>query len=194
MRNFITVADRENPGWTTPLVLGWTGMRGVVSLAAALSIPIQLDNGVPFPQRNLILFITFVVILLTLVVQGLTLPLVIRTFNLVEKDYTKPEEKVDAFIEKEFAALALQYLREKLTEEELSKPIYKKLIDLNASKLSGDGAATISEPVKDIYRAILERQRKWLVEKNRKTMTLDEDIVRKHLYYLDHEEERLLLR
>lgn len=90
--------------------------------------------------------------------------------------------------------MALQYLREKLTEEELSKPIYKKLIDLNASKLSGDGAATISEPVKDIYRAILERQRKWLVEKNRKTMTLDEDIVRKHLYYLDHEEERLLLR
>lgn len=194
MRNFITVADRENPGWTTPLVLGWTGMRGVVSLAAALSIPIQLANGVPFPQRNLILFITFVVILLTLVVQGLTLPLVIRTFNLVEKDYIKPEEKVDAFIEKEFAALALQYLKEKLTEEELSKPIYKKLIDLNASKLAGDGAATISEPVKDLYRAILERQRKWLVEKNRKTMTLDEDIVRKHLYYLDHEEERLLLR
>lgn len=50
--------------WFAPLILGWTGMRGVVSLAAALSIPIEL-NGNPFPQRHLILFITFVVILLT---------------------------------------------------------------------------------------------------------------------------------
>jgi CPA1 family monovalent cation:H+ antiporter len=57
-----------------PLLLGWTGMRGVVSLAAALAIPVTLENGTPFPYRNLILFITFVVILLTLLVQGLTLP------------------------------------------------------------------------------------------------------------------------
>ena len=51
-----------------PLMLGWTGMRGVVSLAAALAIPITLENGLPFPNRNLILFITFVVILLTLLI------------------------------------------------------------------------------------------------------------------------------
>ncbi|GAB4022639.1 Na+/H+ antiporter [Spirosoma koreense] len=194
MRNFITVADNSNPGWTTPLMLGWTGMRGVVSLAAALSIPIQLDNGTAFPQRNLILFITFVVILLTLVVQGLTLPYIIKKVGLEERDYIKPEEKVDAFIEKEFAALALQYMREHLSEDEMTQPAYKKLMDHSSRQLSGDGAAMMSEPVKDLYRHILDRQRRWLVEKNRTTMTLDEDIVRKHLYYLDHEEERLLLR
>lgn len=58
--------------WLMPLLLGWTGMRGVVSLAAALAIPVTLDNGEAFPHRNLILFITFIVILLTLLVQGLT--------------------------------------------------------------------------------------------------------------------------
>lgn len=80
MRNFITVADPETPGWKTPLIIGWTGMRGVVSLAAALSIPLFLEDGSPFPQRNLILFITFVVILLTLVIQGLTLPVLLKKF------------------------------------------------------------------------------------------------------------------
>src|SRR5678816_2624212 len=67
MSRLITVAD-PNPGWKNPLILGWAGMRGVVSLAAALSIPLVMDSGPPFPQRHLILFITFVVILLTLVV------------------------------------------------------------------------------------------------------------------------------
>ncbi|WP_332369138.1 Na+/H+ antiporter [Spirosoma telluris] len=69
-RNFITVADSRYPGIKGPFVLGWAGMRGVVSLAAALSIPVHLSNGVAFPQRNLILFITFIVILSTLVLQG----------------------------------------------------------------------------------------------------------------------------
>ncbi|RYY94103.1 MAG: Na+/H+ antiporter, partial [Chitinophagaceae bacterium] len=63
MSRFIKVAD-PNPGWRAPAVLGWAGMRGVVSLAAALSIPV-LSNGNPFPHRNLILLITFVVILVT---------------------------------------------------------------------------------------------------------------------------------
>ncbi|WP_080054998.1 Na+/H+ antiporter [Spirosoma aerolatum] len=194
MRNFITVADTGNPGWKTPLLLGWTGMRGVVSLAAALSIPIRLADGTPFPQRDLILFITFVVIFLTLVVQGLTLPFFIRKFGFTEQDYTKPEEKVDAFIEKEFAALALQYMRENLSEAELAQPVYQKLMKASAYRLSSEGTSAFSEPIKELYRHILDRQRRWLVEKNRTTMTLDEDIVRKHLYYLDHEEERLLLR
>ncbi len=57
-------------------------MRGVVSLAAALSIPLLISEGQPFPHRNLILFITFIVILVTLVLQGLTLPLVIRKVKL----------------------------------------------------------------------------------------------------------------
>ena len=55
-------------------VVGWTGMRGVISLAAAIALPQALANGAPFAQRNLIIFLAFSVILVTLVLQGLTLP------------------------------------------------------------------------------------------------------------------------
>jgi len=63
-------------------VLGWTGMRGVVSLAAALALPTVLKDGSPFPHRNMIVFLTFCVILVTLVLQGLTLPPLIRLLGL----------------------------------------------------------------------------------------------------------------
>jgi monovalent cation/hydrogen antiporter len=63
-------------------VIGWTGMRGVVSLAAALALPTTLGDGSPFPQRNLIICLTFCVILVTLVLQGLTLPPLIRLLGL----------------------------------------------------------------------------------------------------------------
>jgi Na+/H+ antiporter len=63
-------------------LLGWTGMRGVLSLAAAISLPEYLNDGQPFPERNLILFLTFSVILTTLVLQGLTLPALIRKLRI----------------------------------------------------------------------------------------------------------------
>ena len=86
---YITTAD-SHPGWKAPLIFGWAGMRGVVSLAAALSIPAFMNDGQAFPQRNLILFITFVVILTTLVIQGLTLPLLIRTIKVEDPDHYLP--------------------------------------------------------------------------------------------------------
>ena len=63
-------------------VIGWTGMRGVVSLAAALALPTVLRDGSPFPHRNMIVFLTFCVIFVTLVLQGLTLPSLIRFLGL----------------------------------------------------------------------------------------------------------------
>jgi CPA1 family monovalent cation:H+ antiporter len=78
---------REGAGplaWS--FVMGWAGMRGIVSLAAALSIPDYVMGGAPFPARDLILFITFVVILVTLLGQGLTLPWIIRRFHVVDAD------------------------------------------------------------------------------------------------------------
>src|SRR5215510_1468454 len=71
-----------SPPWTWTFVIAFTGVRGVVSLAAALAIPLTLASGAPFPHRDLILFITFGVILLTLVGLGLMLPLVIRWLKL----------------------------------------------------------------------------------------------------------------
>jgi len=73
-------------------IIGWTGMRGVLSLAAALSLPYTLSNGQPFTQRNLILFLTFSIILVTLVLQGLSLPPIIRALGLTGSREEEHEE------------------------------------------------------------------------------------------------------
>jgi monovalent cation/hydrogen antiporter len=73
-----------SPPWQWPFMLGFTGVRGIVSLAAALAVPLAIDNGRPFPDRDLILFLTFSVILVTLVGQGLMLPAVIRVLGLAK--------------------------------------------------------------------------------------------------------------
>ena len=70
------------PPWQWPFLLAFTGVRGIVSLAAALAIPLSMDNGRAFPDRDLILFFTFAVILVTLVGQGLMLPAIIRVLGL----------------------------------------------------------------------------------------------------------------
>jgi CPA1 family monovalent cation:H+ antiporter len=70
------------PPWQFAFVLSFTGVRGIVSLAAALAIPLTIQGGAPFPQRDLILFLTFSVVLVTLVGQGLLLPAVIRGLGL----------------------------------------------------------------------------------------------------------------
>jgi CPA1 family monovalent cation:H+ antiporter len=71
-----------SPPWQWPFALAYTGVRGIVSLAAALAVPFATDSGDPFPDRDLILFLTFSVILVTLVGQGLLLPTVIRALGL----------------------------------------------------------------------------------------------------------------
>jgi Na+/H+ antiporter len=71
------------PPWQWPFALAFTGVRGIVSLAAALAIPLTTADGAPFPHRDLILILTFVVVLVTLVGQGMTLPWVVRALGLV---------------------------------------------------------------------------------------------------------------
>ena len=74
------------PGWAFTTVIGWAGMRGVVTLALALAIPTEVASGEPFPDRNLVVFLAFSVIVVTLVGQGLTLPLVIRWLGVAADD------------------------------------------------------------------------------------------------------------
>jgi CPA1 family monovalent cation:H+ antiporter len=92
------------PSWRNVAVIGWTGMRGMVSLAAALALPLNTDSGLPFPGRSLILFLTFTVILATLVVQGLTLPALIRWLG-VEDDHSVEREERLARLKANQAAL-----------------------------------------------------------------------------------------
>ena len=74
-------------------VVGWTGMRGVIALAAALSLPTTLGDGSAFPQRSFLIFLTFSVILVSLVLQGLTLPIVIRLLGLGDPGGNSEEDR-----------------------------------------------------------------------------------------------------
>lgn len=106
-----------SPGWKGPLIIGWAGMRGVVSLATALSIPLLTTYGTEFPHRNLIVFITFVVILITLVVQGLTLPFIIKWIKLEEIDHIAREDEQQAGIQLRLDHIALDHVHKRHTGE-----------------------------------------------------------------------------
>lgn len=91
--------------WQTRIVGGWSGMRGAVSLAAALALPLADDAGEPLPGRSLILFITFVLILVTVVGQGLTLPWLIRRLGVIEASDEEEREELRARMAIAHAAL-----------------------------------------------------------------------------------------
>jgi monovalent cation/hydrogen antiporter len=100
--------------WRGGVFLSWAGMRGAVSLAAALALPLRTDAGEPFPGRDLVLFLTFAVILVTLVVMGLTLPVVIRWLGLEDDGI---EEREDAKARIRGAEAALARLEELVAED-----------------------------------------------------------------------------
>lgn len=193
MSRFITVAD-AHPGWRNPVIIGWSGMRGVVSLAMALSIPLTID-GQPFPYRNLVLFITFTVILVTLVFQGLTLPWVIRKVG-PEDTFTKiPEPEQELLIRKKIAHASLEFLEKHYAEaragnEHLDNLFVQVQASRDAVQRELDGADGADIPLgefQDIYLEMLEQQRQMLNKMNRKD-EFDEDLIRKHLSIVDMEE------
>lgn len=197
MSNFITVADAR-PGWKIPLITGWAGMRGVVSLAAALSIPL-LVNGQPFPFRNLILFITFIVILVTLVLQGLTLPWLIRKVKPEDKFRVMTTEEQEFIIQKKIARASLQFLEEKYLKEPTKNEHVNNLIerlkldvdffrgDMEAMKLN-DGSSL--RDYQHVYLELLEQKRR-LLNKMNKLSEFDEELIRKYLSLIDMEEFKL---
>jgi monovalent cation/hydrogen antiporter len=87
------ISDGQDDTWKNVLVVAWTGTRGIISLAAALALPLMLDDGTVFPKRHSIIFLAFVVIFVTLVVQGLSLPLLIRLLKIKPSNNTLAEEK-----------------------------------------------------------------------------------------------------
>lgn len=198
MSRFITVAE-TNPGWKNPLIFGWAGMRGVVSLAAALSIPFVVNEGEPFPYRNLILFITFVVILITLVFQGLTLPWLIRKVKPEGVATTTPEHEQERIIQKKIALASLRFLEAKygqelVTNEHLKNLIDRLQLDLKAlEKELPDSASTSEGPSIDyraVYLEMLDEQRRLLSRTNHLS-EFDEDLIRKYLSLIDIEEYKI---
>lgn len=195
MSHFITVAD-PNPGFKGPIIIGWAGMRGVVSLAAALSIPLFIDGSNPFPYRNLILFITFVVILVTLVVQGLTLPWVIRKVKLSDRYSQLTEKEQEIVIQKKIAKISLQHLQENYSDERSKNKHLNNLLDrfqleLNFFQQDVENLTNGNENglinYQHIYLELLDRQRKLLNDMNHH-YEFDEELIRKYLALVDMEE------
>jgi monovalent cation/hydrogen antiporter len=198
MSQFITVADPD-PGWKGPLIAGWAGMRGVVSLAAALSIPLFVNGSQPFPYRNLILFITFIVILVTLVIQGLTLPWLIRKVKPEDRFTLIPERRQETIIQRKIAWASLQLIEQKYNKECVQNPYLNNLferlkLDLDFfSREAGEMTDTGENILRNyqlIYLELLEQQRELLTEMNRRA-EFDEDVIRKYLSLIDLEEYKL---
>jgi monovalent cation/hydrogen antiporter len=114
IRTRLMKQDYKHINRRTMFVLGWTGMRGVLALAAAFSLPRALQDGAPFPQRDLIIFLTFAIILVTLVLQGLTLPTIIRKLGLCETD---PFLLAERQARRRMLRAALDYLESVKTKE-----------------------------------------------------------------------------
>jgi CPA1 family monovalent cation:H+ antiporter len=194
---YITVAQR-NPGWRAPIIIGWAGMRGVVSLASALSVPLTLQNGQPFPHRNLILFITFVVILITLVFQGLTLPLVIRWAKYQDPEKHISENEQESIIRLELMQAALNQLNEKYSLQVLNNELVgnlKNRIDsevyltsqhLDSLDCNADQVIEYNEILKEIS-AVKRRE----LHRLRNKQEFDDEVIRKEEARIDLEEEKI---
>jgi CPA1 family monovalent cation:H+ antiporter len=184
-------------GWRAGVFLSWTGMRGAVSLAAALALPLETDAGAAFPGRDLILFLTFAVILATLVGQGLTLPLIIRLLRLEEDG---KDEREDAKARIHAAEAALARLEELIDEEwvredtaERMRGAYRFRTNRFQARLDDGDDGSIESRSQDyqrLRRELLDAERRALIELRRSGM-ISNDVWLRVGRDLDLEDQRL---
>jgi CPA1 family monovalent cation:H+ antiporter len=157
------------PPWQHPILLGFTGIRGIVSLAAALAIPFTIADGSPFPHRDLILILTFAVIFVTLVGEGLTLPLVVRALGLANAG--RREREAEAHEEFKVRKLAIEAAIERLdalTESrKLPEPVvgpirahlHTRLRDVENRKDGNDHHRKLAELGDELELLLIEAER-----------------------------------
>src|SRR5215208_3374679 len=186
------------PSWRSVSVIAWTGMRGVISLAAALALPFQTAAGVQFPDRNLIIFLTFCVILATLVLQGLSLPVLIRALGL-EDDHIGDKEETHGRIR--IAEAALERLEELVDEDwvredtaERVRGLYSYRRNRFASRFDSDpdGVEVRSAAYQRLMIELLGAQRLRLVTM-RDEGSIGDEVMHRIERDLDLEESRLEL-
>jgi Na+/H+ antiporter len=177
-------------------VVGWTGMRGVIALAAAISLPEFLSDGTAFPQREVMIFLTFCVIFVTLVLQGLTLPFVIRRLGLAGAAGENPEEEKARRAMVEAALAYLEHAREGEPQEFAS--VYDTLIRFQQHRLkmivgkaSEDAGQTRDnyERFRDVSGHVMALQRATILHLRNENQINDE-VLRKLEYELDLTEAR----
>jgi monovalent cation/hydrogen antiporter len=179
------------------VVLAWSGMRGAVSLAAALAVPLFTNAGQPFPSRNLIIFLTFAVIFGTLVLQGLTLPMLIRRLQVV-RDGSEEAEEIRARLVATKAALRQldELAKEEWTREdtiERLRGMYdyrRRRFAARAGKVEDDGYEDRSLAFQQVVQSVLAAQRAALVDA-RDEGAISNETMNSVIRDLDLEESRL---
>jgi monovalent cation/hydrogen antiporter len=178
-------------------LISWAGMRGAVSLAAALAIPLSTHAGTPFPERDLIIFLTFCVILGTLVLQGLSMPAVIRAMR-IEPDHTEDEEDARARIRAAEAALARleelageDWVRDDTAER--FRGLYGFRVNRFSSRFDDDADGAIeerSQAYQRLRRELLDAERDAVTQLGR-SGDISGDVVNRVRRDLDLEDARL---
>jgi CPA1 family monovalent cation:H+ antiporter len=194
------IRERELFDRRNMVVFGWSGIRGVVSMAAALAVPLTLGDNTPFPNRNLIIFLTFCVVIFTLVLLGLTLPWLIRRLKLpayspLAEEYETRMQVVNgsiAHIEDNFALVNDSILARIKVKYEIKYNRLQKT-DLPLTPANADAHSTPT----DIFNQFITLQIELLdverdiVKQLRKQGKSSDEVVRKIERELDLEETRL---
>jgi CPA1 family monovalent cation:H+ antiporter len=192
-------APDEGDTWKNVMIVAWTGTRGVVSLATALALPLTLSNGDAFPHRSLILFLAFVVIFVTLVVQGLSLPLLIKLLRVKPHGHAEEERdlrlllatNVVSFIEHELSNTINEQIRMQVKRpySEIARQLSKQLKnDTRGGQTvypTTDGSTLI-----DAKKEIHQFQRQLLINFH-KSGTFNQSTIRLLEKELDYEELQL---
>jgi monovalent cation/hydrogen antiporter len=189
---FRSIRERDpSPPWRSVTIIAWAGMRGVISLAAALALPLTV------PDRDLILFLTFSVILATLVLQGLSLPALIRLLGLEDDGSTEREETKGRI---QVAAAALERIEELAEEEWVREDTAERVRGLYNYRRSrfvarfagedGDGIEERSAAYQRLTRELLRAQRQELI-RLRNDGEIGDEAMHRIERELDLEESRL---
>jgi CPA1 family monovalent cation:H+ antiporter len=195
----------ERPPWTYQVVISWTGMRGVVTLAAAAALPTEVD-GSPFPDRGAVQFLAFAVTIGTLLLQGLTLPELIRRLGVRDTDQPRRDAEEELHLQERATEAALARLDEvvaalvprigeekaKEWDERIRGPLLARTASMTQAIRSeeeeeAERGRRRAETFRRVRQQVIQVQRQVLMEERDKGH-VDEEVVRAVLQELDHEE------
>ena len=187
-------------GWRARMIVAWSGMRGAVTLAAILALPETIEGGAPFPERDLLIFLAFCVILATLVLQGLTLPHVIRWAGVADDGGAEREEMQARNAAAEAALVRLEELREEewTRDDTIERSIglyrfrQRRIAQRMAEQLDGEEENLDERSIayQRLVREVIEAQRHAVVAL-RNDGTISDEIMHVIERELDLEEQRL---
>jgi monovalent cation/hydrogen antiporter len=174
-------------------------MRGVVSLAAALAVPLTLSNGNPFPGRDYILFVTFCVILATLVVQGLSLPVLIHRLGVVDDGLANMEERTARLKANEAAVAYLAEVDSQFPHDMLERLRAEYDDRIRQLEVCADGECDdgtdglMASSYQRLQQDALDVERRTII-RLRDEFVINDEVLRRIQADLDHAEARLHVR